>query len=46
LLELDERLKEITPDQYSIWKANISNLAKELANGQSLGRVIDQILSE
>ncbi|HOP81946.1 MAG TPA: hypothetical protein PL174_01895 [Fervidobacterium sp.] len=46
LLELDERLKEITPEQYSTWKANISNLAKELANGQSLGRVIDQILSE
>jgi len=46
LLELDERLKEITPEQYAIWQANISNLAKELANGQSLGRVIDQILSE
>jgi len=46
LLELDERLKGITQEQYATWRANIPNLAKQLANGQSLGRVIDQILSE
>jgi len=44
LIELDEKLSQVTEDEYKTWKKNIVSLAEILATGKNLEELLRKIL--
>jgi len=43
-MELDEKLSQVTEDEYKTWKKNIVALAETLATGKNLEELLRKIL--
>jgi len=44
LMELDEKLSQVTEDEYKTWKKNVVTLAETLATGKNLEELLRKIL--